>query len=284
MPGYIKRSPWLWEAKAIKRLDCEVRCAVAVQLYSSGRVALKITEENGMSNKLLTQVLDGAPFGGAKLLTLIALANFANDDGECWPSIGTIAKQARVSPRSATRIIGDLEADGWVVRKPRRGRANVYFISPVLGDDTSDRGDTGDRGTPVIAVSPTPDIAVSPRTTKEPLKNDGVARAREAGLVTKPGEPAYRTAMRTWAAKCAPHLGDVVEEQIFLYELHCSDRKQKPTQVDAVKWLARERDWIRAHPVPQPPVSPVQEFRTMRFEDDPNSFEAIRERMRQTVS
>lgn len=52
--------------------------------------------------------------GGTELLTLLALADWADDDGRCWPSIASIAKKSRLSRSQAQRIVHRLIADGVV--------------------------------------------------------------------------------------------------------------------------------------------------------------------------
>jgi hypothetical protein len=44
------------------------------------------------------------------LLVMLALADFANDEGWCWPSMATIAKRSRSSERQVRRILEKLNA------------------------------------------------------------------------------------------------------------------------------------------------------------------------------
>ncbi len=71
---------------------------------------------------------------GHKLLALLALADWSNDEGECYPSIDTIAKRIRRDRRSAQRVIGDLETAGELVIYPGMGkgadgkRSSLYYL------------------------------------------------------------------------------------------------------------------------------------------------------------
>ena len=67
-----------------------------------------------MSIHLLSLVLNRAPLQGGALLTLIALADWANDDGECWPSIRKLAAKARQSERNVRYTLHDLQTEAYI--------------------------------------------------------------------------------------------------------------------------------------------------------------------------
>lgn len=72
-------------------------------------------------------------------LVLVALADHANADGECWPSMRLVADFAECSPRTVQRHIDALEDEGFVKRTSRRTRGDGRFSSwnyrlPVTGD------------------------------------------------------------------------------------------------------------------------------------------------------
>ena len=50
-----------------------------------------------MSVRWISYVWESSPFKGERLLLHLALADFANDEGECWPAQPTLAKKARCS-------------------------------------------------------------------------------------------------------------------------------------------------------------------------------------------
>ena len=68
-----------------------------------------------MAVKVLAKVWDGYPDGGSELLALLALADWSDDEGRCWPSIAAIAKKTRLERRQAQRVIHRLIYDGYVV-------------------------------------------------------------------------------------------------------------------------------------------------------------------------
>jgi hypothetical protein len=63
------------------------------------------------------------------LLVLLALADFADDEGLCFPRISTIAKKARLSERSVQDALCKLEAIGEIRRELGGGRkVTRYYI------------------------------------------------------------------------------------------------------------------------------------------------------------
>jgi hypothetical protein len=57
----------------------------------------------------MTSVWDYSKASGTDLLVLLVLADMANDEGECWPSMATIARKSRLEPRNARHRIRALE-------------------------------------------------------------------------------------------------------------------------------------------------------------------------------
>lgn len=83
-----------------------------------------------MSIKTMNYVWDNSSQTGSALLMLIAIADHANDDGVCWPSIARLAKRARVSQRQAQYIVKKLEESGEleVRRGQGRGNTSLYIV------------------------------------------------------------------------------------------------------------------------------------------------------------
>lgn len=93
-----------------------------------------------MSIKVASHVWEHSQQSGSALLMLLALADHANDDGACWPSIETLARKCRVSERQARRLIRKLEDDGELATDVGGGRGNASIYWVLLG-----KGDMGDR-------------------------------------------------------------------------------------------------------------------------------------------
>lgn len=68
-----------------------------------------------MAVKFTSFVWASGPRRQADFLTLLALADYANDAGLCWPGIEGLCIKARLSDRALQRSIRRLEADGWLL-------------------------------------------------------------------------------------------------------------------------------------------------------------------------
>lgn len=83
-----------------------------------------------MSIKWMAFVWDHGPSDRAERFVLLALADFANDDGECWPSVDGIARKTCMTERGCQKIIRRLEDTGWIVVDAGLGRrnCNIYKL------------------------------------------------------------------------------------------------------------------------------------------------------------
>ena len=86
-----------------------------------------------MSVKIMSQVWENGPMQQAERFVLLALADFANDAGECWPSIDGIAKKTCLKERGVRQILRRLEESGWLATDVGGGRhgCNHYRINPA---------------------------------------------------------------------------------------------------------------------------------------------------------
>ncbi|MEC5321484.1 conserved phage C-terminal domain-containing protein [Brenneria populi subsp. brevivirga] len=89
-----------------------------------------------MSVKLSAFVWDGCASAGMKLSAvaiMARLADFSSDDGVCWPSIETIARQLGAGESTVRTTIAKLEKEGWLSRKQRRNgnrnASNMYQLN-----------------------------------------------------------------------------------------------------------------------------------------------------------
>ena len=110
-----------------------------------------------MSIKISTQVWQHYHGGGSELLCLLALADWSNDDGYCYPSIGSIAKKVRLKERQAKRVVHQLIKGGFVrvvgnefggpPGSSRKYRLIMGALTGVAHDTpTSETGVAGDTG------------------------------------------------------------------------------------------------------------------------------------------
>jgi hypothetical protein len=102
-------------------------------------------------------------------LVLMALADAADDEGICWPSVATLASKVGVSTRTVRRVMQELIC-GKLLTAEQRYRSdgscssNRYRLSLVGGDKLSPAPDASDT-TPGQACQGPPDTGVIPGTT-----------------------------------------------------------------------------------------------------------------------
>ena len=78
----------------------------------------------------MSAVWEDAPYDAGALLVLLALSDYANDAGECWPNVSSIAVKTRLGVRQVHNILRQLKSDGAISIKPGGGRgvSNRYQI------------------------------------------------------------------------------------------------------------------------------------------------------------
>ena len=74
-----------------------------------------------MSIKVMQWAWEQAIFNGTRKLVLLALADRANDDGECWPGITSLADKCSIPRRTLIRALTDLEEQGFLSVQHRAG-------------------------------------------------------------------------------------------------------------------------------------------------------------------
>lgn len=83
-----------------------------------------------MSIQIMTEVWSESKHKGSELLTLIAIADMANEHGEAYPSVAYIARKIRMTPRNTQKLLQKLEASGELVARENAGRGgtNLYRV------------------------------------------------------------------------------------------------------------------------------------------------------------
>lgn len=100
-----------------------------------------------MSIQKLSQVMKTSfPDPIAKFVMVVLADHYNDSTGTCWPSIDTLAEVTGVSRRTVIRKLKDLEAAGYIIRRKRFNKTDIYeiFIGDNLTRDTvSPLGVTG---------------------------------------------------------------------------------------------------------------------------------------------
>jgi hypothetical protein len=102
---------------------------------------------------------------------LISLADQANDDGICWPSVNTLAERTCLDERTVQRAIQDLQAEGHLTVQMRSGRSTIYRLHPRHDDTPGTVSPPAQRHHTPVTVTPHPrhgDTQNRKGTIKEP--------------------------------------------------------------------------------------------------------------------
>lgn len=250
-----------------------------------------------MAIRLMTAVWDDESLPRGDVLLMLALADHANDDGACFPSIGRLARRTRSSPSTVRRHLRSLQAAGRLQVDAREGTSNIYRIA-MRGDGWSygpSQSDTpriltplapGGRGAPSTAVAPRAVTALTPEPSLNGNEPDRVpslplgsrldlaatpvvlASGDEATVRPSPAWTALRAqlaalhpdvAWRTWTTQHDQR----AQQQLARLGADAVMRvAARPTRPDlAVAWLTR---WERepAAPPPRPVLRCAQHLVT----------------------
>lgn len=140
-----------------------------------------------MSIAIMTEVWKLQGLSGTEKLVLLALADNANDAGECFPSVSMLASKTCVCERAVRNAIRDLEAMGYVSSESRAGTSTLYRIhtTPALNAPRHQMPTTpaSDAAPPRHVVPPTP-ARGAPITISEPSSEPSInQKARKRAVV-----------------------------------------------------------------------------------------------------
>ncbi len=133
-----------------------------------------------MSIVLMTEAWK-APLPTGQKMVLLALADNANDLGECYPAISTIAVKCSMSERTVQVHISALEKCGAIRRDMRNGRSTLYTLDP--------------RGfcAPQLSLIPPQNSHPTPATFAKTPASSAPHPAESAPItITKPSEPSHK--------------------------------------------------------------------------------------------
>jgi len=90
-----------------------------------------------MSIEVMNRVWKKSDQKGSGLLLLLAIADYSNDRGFCFPGIKALAGRIRMSERQTQRILLALEEQSeiYCVKDKGRGRKTFYIVTTALKDE-----------------------------------------------------------------------------------------------------------------------------------------------------
>lgn len=165
-----------------------------------------------MSVRTLARVWEHSRHSGTHLLMMLAIADFADDDGRAYPAVGTLAKKCRMTPRNANLILAELRKSGELVVKPNEGPkgTNLYFIPRLPPEEsftpTPEAGFTPEESFTLKRASPTPEAGfpkpLKPTSDKPSLNRQEPSISNSAELLV--GKVADETDSKGKAKKKTP--------------------------------------------------------------------------------
>jgi hypothetical protein len=109
-----------------------------------------------MSVRTMAKVWERSRHAGSELLMLLAIADFADDDGKAYPAVTTLADKCRMTSRNANLILASLRRSGELVVRQNEGPkgTNLYQI---VHAPTPEAGFTPEERFTLKPASPTPE-------------------------------------------------------------------------------------------------------------------------------
>lgn len=135
-----------------------------------------------MSIRVMSQVWDSDLTDIYEASVLLALANHADDDGRCYPSMARVAKLARCSVRKAQVVTKALAERGYLRVEPNSGPrgCNTYFLTltPARGAPPQGVHPRTSQQKPPHVTTPPP-ARCAPEPSKKHQRTRASARATE---------------------------------------------------------------------------------------------------------
>lgn len=187
-----------------------------------------------MSIKIMSWVWENGPQDPVERLVLLALADFSNDAGECFPSMIGIGAKSGLTDRGARKVVRRLEDGGWVQTEVGGGRGgkSVYRI-------LTNRNPEQQTGNEIPGIANPERCDHKPGTSVHKTRNGG--SAEPSITINKPKTRVTRF-HEFWDAY--PHRGGVKRDRktsLQRYERAVKGGVSEQDLIDAAKALHRDR-------------------------------------------
>jgi len=87
-----------------------------------------------MSFEAMTWAIKKKTGSSTRKLILLLLADRANEDGVCWPSLSRIAEDCEISRDSVIRHIKQLERDGLIFVVRNSNKNNKGYVQKIIDE------------------------------------------------------------------------------------------------------------------------------------------------------
>ncbi|WP_273688435.1 helix-turn-helix domain-containing protein [Ketogulonicigenium vulgare] len=130
-----------------------------------------------MSVKIMSAIFDSETLGPTERLIMLSLADHADDNGRCYPSIARLCQRTGLKERAVQTNIRTLSAAGYITIIPGggKGRPNLYFVRANPAADA-----------PRSKCTPAYDDIQTPHMTTSNPAGDA---PEPSGTIIEPSEP-----------------------------------------------------------------------------------------------
>jgi hypothetical protein len=176
----VRRS-FVYDCGGIVGLGEPVKCTFAGCSRPSAHGSFVATGES-MSVQAMSWVIEHSKHKGNAFVVLLMVANHARSDGSgAWPSVRTLAREARISPRAVQYTVRRLERSGELGTKVGcgPGGSNLYSLPKYAESAYANLAPPAqhDCAPPTQILAPPPAIALTPEPS---LKQPSINRYLEA--------------------------------------------------------------------------------------------------------
>lgn len=203
-----------------------------------------------MSVRTMARVWSDSGHAGSELLMLLAIADFADDEGNAYPAVPTLARKCRTTPRNANRVLAALRASGELLVRVNEGprgtnRYQIVLQGMTLAPPLTPAPPRRTRPAPLTLAALPPDVGVPKpltpasdepslnhqRTIKEPSRESAARPSRKC-----PDWFILTAELQSWAKDAHPLVSVAAETSKF------KDHTFKNPTTD---WSGAWRNWIR---------------------------------------
>lgn len=205
-----------------------------------------------MSIKLMSQVWD-LDLPHNQLWVLMALADYADDDGYCWPSMTRLAHKTGYSDRQIRRVISDLKEHGIVEQEGRTGRSSRTWLrldqAPRKVDVHPGHNVKGSKDNPGHFVRGTPDILSGDpghSYVRHNHQRTSQSEPKSADAPKKQSDPLFEAIYETWTGKPWEPGTKLTPNQRG--KLNDARKQAVAVGADTAVWRAKVAAYRRQHP------------------------------------
>lgn len=154
----------------------------------------------------MSQVWQHSKAGATELLALLAIADFADDNGIAYPSIKTLSEKIRMSERNTQYLIGKLQESGELFVEKNAGPrgCNLFRVQSFQGANIAPvqpvaRGGATGSVKGVQPIAPEPSLNHQRTVNKENNKEKSLTKKSRSKKIPLPESFCISDRVRRWA-------------------------------------------------------------------------------------